>query len=251
MTVRFVGSQRETAEEGRVEARIDLRSLAGRQGLYAVGPLAGARGEVTVWDGRASVARVADGRIVVDDRLTGGAAFLVWAEVPVWRTAPLPADVRTKRDLEAFLPEAAREAGLDPAEAFPFVVTGRAEEVRLHLLDRKGDGPHDLARHEACKARFTFREVDLEVVGFHSVSHQGVFTPPRGTTHMHARTPDNRVSGHLDDVRLFAGARLGLPGRQGREAGGPPVAGPGRSPGGAEAGLAPAGAEAGPPAGVW
>ncbi|HEX7127423.1 MAG TPA: acetolactate decarboxylase [Thermodesulfobacteriota bacterium] len=211
MPVRFVGSQRETAEEGRVEARIDLASLAGRPHLCAVGPLAALRGEVTVLDGRASIARVVDGRIAVDDRLEGGAAFLVWAEVPAWRTVPIPAHVRTKRDLEAFLPEAAHAAGLDPAAAFPFVVTGRAAEVRLHVLDRKGDGPHDLRRHEACKARFTFEQVDLELVGFHSVSHQGVFTPPGGTTHMHARTPDNRVSGHLDGVRLVAGARLGLP----------------------------------------
>ena len=63
------------------------------------------------------------------------------------------------------------------------------------------------------KVRFTLLETPIEVLGFRSDRHEGVFIPAGETMHMHLRTLDGRRSGHLEDVDLPPGSRLALPRR--------------------------------------
>src|SRR5215510_11884681 len=79
--LRFIGAQRETVMNGKLESVIDVRTLASRPHLYAIGPIEDLRGEVTIIDGRPALARVAqDGRVQVRESFETGAPFLVWAE---------------------------------------------------------------------------------------------------------------------------------------------------------------------------
>ncbi len=105
----------------------------------------------------------------------------------------------------------AAEHGIDVAEPFPFRLTGLAERLLLHVLDKRDGLPHTPELHEQAKVRFRFHGEPVEVLGFFSSQHRGIFTPRESNVHMHARLRDGRVAGHVDDVGLAAGASLWLP----------------------------------------
>ena len=84
-------------------------------------------------------------------------------------------------------------------------------EATLHVLDKRDALPHDHAQHERAKVRRTLRHTPVELVGFHSRNHRGIFTPGDANVHVHLRTADGRVSGPLEAIRLEAGARVAVP----------------------------------------
>src|SRR5262249_58351159 len=110
--VHWVGALR-TVLSGDLGSQISLEDLAGLAHLYAVGPVAGLRGEITVVDGRPYVSRVENGRIVVERSFRHEAAFLVWAQVARWHDLEVPDTAVDGRDLEDFVLE--RTGGGRPA----------------------------------------------------------------------------------------------------------------------------------------
>ena len=83
--------------------------------------------------------------------------------------------------------------------------------ARLHVLDKRDGERHTPERHEAAKVRFTLEDRAAVILGFYSTAHRGIFTPADADVHMHLKTADDRISGHVERVRLAAGARLGFP----------------------------------------
>lgn len=145
--LRFIGSMREAIMLGQRDARLDLRTLRGRPHLFGLGPIEGLTGEVTIVDSRPSLARVGpDGGMRVEESFDAGVPFLVWAEVwGGWRTVPVPDAVRSYPELEAFVGEAGRAAGL--ARAFPFTVSGSLARVDLHVVNLPPGAPGGIAAH--------------------------------------------------------------------------------------------------------
>jgi acetolactate decarboxylase len=208
--VRWVGAQR-TVLAGDLYARISLDRLAGLVHLYAVGPAAGLRGEITVVDGRAYVSRVTDGRVVVDRSFRHEAAFLVWAQVARWQEIAISETVADRPDLEGFVLDCARGLGMAPDAPFAFRVSGVPARVWLHVLDRRDDRPHSRELHEHIKVPFVVERCAVDIVGFCSEQHAGVFVPAGRRAHMHVCTVDELVAGHVDDIRLAPGMTLRLP----------------------------------------
>jgi len=209
--LRFIGSQRDTIANGRVGALIDMRTLANKPNLYAIGPIERLRGEVTVIDSRPSMSRVGPNRsILVAENFETSAPFLVWAEVPVWRTLPMPTQVRSFTDLEAFVPRAIETVGLDLQRPVPFLVSGQEDLIEFHILNH-GDEPYNPAKIKDIQIPFNVARTDATVVGFYSLSHRGIFTPMDSTIHIHFQTVKNDVSGHIHTLEIGAGAVLSLP----------------------------------------
>jgi acetolactate decarboxylase len=208
----FIGGQRETIMNGKLAAALDLKTLAGRPHLYGIGPVEQLRGEVTIVDSRPALARVAsDGTVKVTQSFATGVPFLVWAEVPQWQQIPIPADVRSFEELERFVPKAAAAAGLDADKPFPFLVTGREELIEFHVVNRIGDGPHNMEMHKKIQVTFELERAEATIVGFHSTKHRGIFTPGDSNIHIHFQTTDNSKSGHIQRLQLATGAILSLP----------------------------------------
>jgi acetolactate decarboxylase len=208
----FIGSQRETIMNGRLAAALDLKTLADRPHLYGIGPIEQLRGEVTIAASRPALARVAsDGTVKVTQGFDAGVPFFVWAEVPLWRQTPIPAEVRSFEDLERFVPKAAATAGVDADKPFPFLVSGREELIEFHIVNRIGDEPHNMEMHKKIQVAFDLEKAEATIVGFHSTKHRGIFTPGDSNIHIHFQTPDNTKSGHIQKLQLGKGAILNLP----------------------------------------
>lgn len=196
---------------GDLGSHVSLERLAGLPHLYAVGPAAGLRGEITVVDGRPYVSRVEDGRVVVERSFRHEAAFLVWAQIARWHDLDIPETVVDGRALEDFVVKRTRESGMAIETPFAFAVTGVAAHVSLHILDRRDDRPHSRERHEEIKVPFAIERRAVDVVGFCSPRHAGIFVPAGRRTHMHVCSRDGGVAGHVDDLRLGPGMTLRLP----------------------------------------
>ena len=208
--VRWIGAQRDVLG-GDLRGHGELGALSTVSHLYALGPLEELRGEVSIFDSAPSIARIEQGRVVTAVRWSVRACFLVWAEVPEWseRTPdPVPADLD---GIERAAVTLAGEAGLDPSRPLPFRIRGTAVEATFHVLDKRDDLPHNPERHEEAKVRRILKHTPVELIGFYSRQHRGIFTPQESNVHVHLRTEDGQISGHLEAIRLAQGARLAVP----------------------------------------
>ena len=199
----FIGGQREAIMNGKLAAALDLRTLASRQHLYGIGPIEQLRGEVTIADSRPALARVAsDDTVKVTQSFEAGVPFFAWAEVPLWQQVPIPADVRSFEELESFVPKAAAAAGLDADKPLPFLVGGRQRLIEFHIVNRIGDGPHNMEMHKKIQVTFELENAITTIVGFRSTKHRGIFTPGDSNIHIHFQTPDNTKSGHIQKLQF-------------------------------------------------
>lgn len=208
--VRWVGAMRDVRMKGDLTGHIDLESLADLPHLYAVGPVEGLRGEVTIADGVSLISGVRDGKALVDRTFGRKACFLVYAQVERWHELPVPESVGTSADLEEYVWRAASER-LDVSKPFPFLLKGKPAKVDYHIMNKTDDAPHTPEEHEQIKVRFQLAAQPVEIVGFCSDKHQGVFTHHDSKVHMHVRTLDGTTGGHVDALHLSGGITLYLP----------------------------------------
>ena len=208
--VEWKGAQRAVLG-GDVQGHVALEPLATRLHLYGLGPLEGLRGEVTIAGGLPSIATIIDGEVRVERAWRGQACFLVVAEVPRWHATTIDVPVQDEPMLDAAVRRRACARGLRPGCPLPFLIQARAERLDFHVLDKRDGLPHNPERHEQAKARFALQDVAVEIVGFRSDRHRGIFTPGHSTIHMHMTTADGKLSGHVDTVHLAAGWTLSLP----------------------------------------
>jgi acetolactate decarboxylase len=209
--VKWVGEMRTVMKKGDVSARLPLKDLANLSHLYALGPLERLAGEVTVWDGKPSIARVKDGKVRVTTGFDEKACFLVYAQVSDWQEVAIPAAVQGGAELERFIARSARDRGINMKEPFAFLVKGTPKRVSFHILDGAGLDPKAPGFRERAKIRFTLDSRPVEIIGFYSDKHHGVFTHHDSNVHMHLKSLDGALSGHLDEVQFGSGATLYLP----------------------------------------
>ncbi len=198
---------------GDLKGYADLGKFRNHPHLYAVGPVEGLQGEVTIFDGKPFIAKMHGKKAKVHTKSYPKACFLVYAQVKRWNKTVIPDSVKSKTDLEAFILMAAERQRLSPKEPFVFLVKGTAKRVNYHIIHWTGKGKFGHEQHEKAKVQLRFQDKPVKIVGFHSDHHQGVFTC-MGNFHMHVITQDNKHSGHMDDLQLGSGCRLFLPARR-------------------------------------
>lgn len=210
--VRWEGEMKRVHLEGDASPRVDLENVAKRADAFAIGPWAGLRGEITVLGGVPYLSSVLDGKPVVVNEWNKQAPFLVYGYVTKWKEAPLAATIQTPKDLEAYLPEAARHAGLDVDAPFPFKVLLPDGRIAYHIINNTEEGYQVSRPHDELMSRFTIEGRPATVIGVYSTKHAGVFTHHGESTHIHVVSEDGKDAGHLDDAKFGKGAKLYLPG---------------------------------------
>jgi len=208
--VEWLGSQGDFIAR-KAEEAVSLERFEGLQNLYAVGPLEQARREVSIYDGVPLVSDIQSGQVNVTIDSYRHAAFLVYAIVENWRRLTVRNPIKTEQQLEEQLLAHAVTSGIDVDQPFAFLLNGLVAQATFHILFNQGRGRHNTERHEKSKVRFSIANESVEVIGFYSRHHRGVFTLRDSNFHMHVRTVDNRFSGHLEGFNWEHGVMLGLP----------------------------------------
>lgn len=201
--VHHIGEQREIFKSGRADASISLTELSGLADLYALGPVAGLDGEITIFNSRAYVCQVrgdADA-YTVDRTFSHGAIFLAWAQMREWEDLQVPESVPDYRALEAFVMQAARTQGIDLDVPFPFLMSGRAHEIVWHInVDRTDGRPITRELFRKSKQPYILRRESVDIFGVYSDRHGGVFIGEDMKIHIHFVSRDTAATGHIDDI---------------------------------------------------
>lgn len=196
--------------KGDLSGTIDLAGIAKMPHMYAVGALEGLQGEVTVLDSNATLVTVRDGKQTISQSPKGKASVLVYAQVKQWKTIAIPNSTESLADLEPFVVEAARKDGINVDRPFPFLVKGTVAEAKYHVLRHPGDAKDPRELHDKAQVPFLLKAKAVELVGFYSDKHLGIFTC-QSNLHVHLRSVDGQESGHVDEIRLGEGMVLCLP----------------------------------------
>jgi acetolactate decarboxylase len=208
--VKWTGELHKVMMLGEDAGIISLATLRDLPHLYAIGPVEGLNGEITIFDGEPVVGVVRDGQPVVEHTFDLRAPLLVWVQVAKWTEVPIPSTVQSLADFDHFVAETARKAGLDMTAPFPFRVTAHTHEIAMHIVNRQGREAAGHEGHEKIEVKITLTHADVELLGFWSDKHAGVFTHQGSSAHVHGRTADNKISGHVDEVKIGSG-KLWLP----------------------------------------
>jgi len=211
--VRHAGDRRAIIHDGDLRPTIALDSLSNIPHLYAIGPISGLQGEITIYDSEASIATIVDDAPHVTSSMGEKAIFLVWAHADEWTTVEIPESLTGLRELEDFIQTSARETGLPLNQPFPFRVEGRVESLNYHIIFKTSRKPHHHQNeHHRAKRRFTESDVPVRMVGFWAdEAGEGVYTHMGMRTHVHFEREDRTTSGHVDDLVIQPGATLYLP----------------------------------------
>ena len=205
--MRFTGDRRRIIKAGDLRPTTELaflKSEDGKANWYAIGPVEGLQGEVTIYDGRPSIATVGeDGEPVVEETFDRQAIFLAAGRTPEWVAVPVSEPVGSLEELEAFVGAAAEEAGLDTARPLMFRVEATPPKLVYHIIWKTGDAPHDHDEHKKSKVKFSLAGEPVRIVGLWiDEARVGAFTHPGKRTHLHFQTEENTTSGHIDALEL-------------------------------------------------
>lgn len=221
--VEYVGAQKDIFVSGKAASVVSLEDLAGRTGLYAMGPVDGLDGEITIFDSKPYITQVRGADYTLDKSFKHGAFFLVWSEQTKWQDVPVPATVKGYVDLQNFVKAQAQAAGIDVTKPFPFLLAGTPAEIKWHInTDRTEGKPITKELFMKSKAPFVMKSEPVDIIGFYSEHHAGVFLTQfapaikegsgmQNAIHIHQVSRTSKAAGHIDDIVLGEGMVLRLP----------------------------------------
>lgn len=191
---------RNTMWKGELEGRIDLDTLTGIKGFYGLGPESFLKGELLMLDGKNYVSKVtSDSTLSVVEQDDVSAPFYVYTRIDEWIGEELPPSIKSMDDLERYLDRQTREK----KRPFAFKLTGEVEKALIHSQNLP-EGTAVASPEDAHQGQidFTLQNEEVEILGFFSTEHQGIFTHHDSYLHMHLITADRKAMGHLDDLKI-------------------------------------------------
>lgn len=205
-----VGAMRNVMWKGQLQGVIDLDTITNRQHLYGLGPVEYLSGELMIVEGVAYQSSVlTDTTMKVAKTYKARAPFFVYAHVGAWKQQDLPDSIQDLQQLERYL-DGLTKTMIRP---FAFRLTGEVESATLHVVNLpKGASVSSPEQAHQGQTDYYLSDTEVEILGFFSTQHKGVFTHHDTFMHMHLIKGDKTAMGHLDNARFRKGAmKLYLP----------------------------------------
>jgi acetolactate decarboxylase len=210
-TVEWVGEMMRVHREGDASPKVALADVARGAGRFAIGPVAGLRGEITVIDGEAHIATAADNAEHVTQDWEQRAPFLVYGTVNAWKEVAAPVHAASIADIEAWLPVAAQAQGLDVEQPIPFKIETTSSRIDYHIIANDAAGYQTMRPHKELQKPFVLENKPAVLIGVYSTKHAGIFTHHGSSSHIHVVSQDGRHSGHVDALTPGPDAKYFLP----------------------------------------
>lgn len=210
--VEYAGALKNMMHQGDIDAKMDLASFERKEHLYAIGAIERLKGEIQIFDGKPFNTIVSDSNLTVDSTFTKKATLLVYTYVNKWKSIDIPDEILTYDQLESYIGQTAEENQINTEEPFPFLIEGTPKSFDWHVINWKdGDMEHSHEKHITSGLHGTIKNRPLEILGFYSDSHHAIFTHHTTNMHLHVKTLDNKIAGHVDNLTLGEGMVLKLP----------------------------------------
>ncbi len=212
--VEYKGALKNMMHKGDVSAKVTLTNFENTENFYALGALEN-RLKVKF---KYLIQQALFNTIVVDSNLTFDNSFskkatlLVYASVSKWKSINIPDNILTYEQLESYVHKMAKENQIKTDEPFPFLIEGKAKSFDWHVINWKDrDKEHSHEKHINSGLHGTINDRAVKMLGFYSDSHHAIFTHHTTNMHIHVKTDDNEIAGHVDGLSLGKGMILKLP----------------------------------------
>ena len=200
-----------TIMSGNIQPVISLDTLSKMKNLYALGAVDNLKGEIQIFDSQPSNSFVVDSNLQIKDTYNIKASLLVYAEIEAWDSFQIE-NSKTKSDLEKQIFKIATDIGIDIEKPFPFLLEGTIASIDWHVINWKdGDTIHNHKKHKESGLNGTLKDSKVQIIGFYSTKHKAIFTHHTTNMHMHFKTNDGAIAGHIDDLLLENSITLKLP----------------------------------------
>lgn len=212
--VQYFGALKNIMHKGDLSTQVSLKELAGNEYLYALGAMTNLKGEIQIFNTEALNSKVSGDSLVIDTTFDNKATLLVYAQVESWDSIQLTIPPESREDLEALIFQKASERNIDVSRPFPFLLDGEFAFIDWHVINwRDGDTEHSHEKHIQSGIHGRLTDQPAQILGFFSKKHKGIFTHHTVYSHMHFRTYDYKISGHVDGLSLSENILLLLPAR--------------------------------------
>ena len=198
--IKIVGAMKNVMWKGELGSSINLDTISDKKGLYGLGPVSYLTGELLINNGKSYVSKVtSDSTMTVEKNFKTFAPFFVYGNVTKWNEIELPSNVKSIKDLEEFIDEKTTEF----KRPFAFKLIGQVSSAIIHIQNLP-DGNKVSSPEEAHQGRINYdlQDEEVEVIGFFSTQHKGVFTHHDSFLHMHLIKKDESKMGHLDELKI-------------------------------------------------
>lgn len=197
---------------GDLKGTIALRKFQGMPNIYALGAAEDLQGEIQIFNSQPVNSRKAGEMLTLEKNFSRSAALLVYAQVEEWREIDIPSSIKIQSQLEIFIHQEIQKAGLDVQGSYPFLVTGNVVKLDWHIVNwDKSNTDHSVENHMKYGLNGVMSGAQVEIIGFYSRNHKGIFTHHKSNVHMHFRTDEAKLAGHVDDMFLGPNMKLKLP----------------------------------------
>ncbi len=210
--VEYKGALKNIMHKGDLSAKVNLQDLETLEHLYALGAVENLKGEILILDGKPFISSVQDQELATSNSFTYKATLIVYTSIEKWKSFEIPDSISTYKDLEDYVYKMAKDNKIDVEEPFPFLLSGVARSIDWHVIDWKlGDNEHTHEKHINSGMHGTLENQNVEILGFYSNSHHTIFTHHSTNMHLHVKTSDEKIAGHLDGFTLGPQMILQLP----------------------------------------
>ena len=198
--VKVVSAMKNVMWKGQLHGTINLDTIQNKKGLYGIGPESYLTGELLINNGKSFVSRVtSDSTMVIEKTFNTSAPFFVYANVNEWNEIELPSNIKTIKDLETFIDTESKSM----KRPFAFKLTGIVSNAIIHVQNLpKGTKVSSPDEAHQGQTNYYLSNEEVEIVGFFSTEHKGIFTHHDSFLHMHLITKDETKMGHLDEVEI-------------------------------------------------
>jgi acetolactate decarboxylase len=209
-SVQIRGTMSKVMHEGDLSSTIDLDTISEKQYLCGLGALENMTGEILVLDGISYYSTIKeDQQMQVNESFSIKAPFFAYTHVQRWQEVVLSDSIFTLSQLENFMDQVTQKF----TRPYFFRVITTVDSAQIHVLNlpkgTKINSPEDAHRGQKT---FVIRDKEVDLVGFFSTQHQGIFTHHDTFLHLHLITHDRKQMGHLDSIAFKPGfTRLLLP----------------------------------------
>ncbi len=208
--VKVSGTLKNVMMRGDLSAYIDLDTL-NKTNLYGLGPIAGLKGELMIMNGQ--VFSSENGGNAVDNQTNkiSKAAMLVYSRVDTWRAFPVESTVNDFSELERLVEAIAQTHGYDISKPFAFKIETVPQSAHYHIIGWKNGIPHTMDNHKQFAITDSIENKSIQLLGFYSPNHKGIFTHHTSNIHVHVMGVKDRTVGHLDAIKARGKITVYLP----------------------------------------
>lgn len=210
--VEYKGALKNIMHKGDLSTKVKLSEYEDIENLYALGAIENLKGEIQIFNSKPTNSYVENGLIKFDSSYSKKATLLVKSVVKEWSSFQIPNKINTKKELENYLEKIASENNIDINQPFPFLIEGIAKELSWHVINWKdGDLEHSHEKHIASGLNETTENIEVKLLGFYSNSHHAIFTHHTTNMHIHMKSANGKIAGHVDELQLGQNMTLKLP----------------------------------------